>query len=104
MKWIQNGDPIEPTPRAIIETQCYHCGQVTRHLANRVADAEAQHWREKYSRLIGSLNDALEACTKEHGDNPIARESRFLLERLKEIRQALAPHASVSDKKQDGGG
>ncbi len=69
--WRQVEHPFVREPMATVEYECFHCCKRTVIPAKRIADAEANYWRERYAKLIGQLNDAVEYCNKTYGGNPM---------------------------------
>jgi hypothetical protein len=70
--WRPDPDgPFKRTPTPTVDLTCHHCGKHTRVLTQRIADAEADHWKRRFELLQASLNDMVERCMKEHGDDAV---------------------------------
>ncbi len=73
INWRRGDERLQPERLPTVDFQCFHCHKTTRVPQRSVADAEAKHWRKRYETLIASLNDMLERCNKEHGDDAVRR-------------------------------
>ena len=74
MAWRQTGDSLSPTKVQTVDADCCHCGRRMYFAAPSIIDAAERHWRERYERLLGQLNDAVARCHVKHGTDPMRED------------------------------
>ena len=87
--------PDGPDPIRIVDIPCFHCRRTTRFLAPDIVSKEVDFWRDRYERLLGSLNDAVKECQTVFGDDPM---------RQKFVRDLLAIRALINQPKEESDG
>lgn len=83
--WRPNKD-FHFTRMAQVSYPCRHCGRTTHYPQKEIETAEVRHWRTRFERLQASLNDMMERCSKEHGDDAVRR---WMLRDLTELRDKM---------------
>ena len=82
--WAQDGLPPQAR-RNILEVRCPNCGCEYRTAVEHVDGGEAEVWREKYQRLVKSL-DGISAEIDEWFDvNPWREQARIMKDRIERL-------------------
>jgi rRNA maturation protein Nop10 len=84
VKWIQKGDSLSPDRMQVLDVNCRCCGNRTRIPAPTIIDAAERYWRERYERLMGSLNEVVARCHVKHGTDPMRQDFQKWLIALRE--------------------
>lgn len=84
VRWNGERDANTLEPMRVFTAPCYHCGMQTNTPMDCVHDAEVKMWRERFEKLLSSLNEVVKKCRLVHGDDPMRADMMRWLEDLRD--------------------
>lgn len=84
ISWYAGNSHDHIEPMQIVEIPCFHCGKRTRMSAPSIINAHDDHWKERFEKLMASLNDAVKLCNLKYGTDPMREEFMKWLLKIRE--------------------